>query len=140
MLCKCGRLIELRRDWSSLVDGERTVNPVMRIGVTCLLAVGSLCALGEDAKIAPEIKPQSAPPPKSASKLDDKLDWNVEPIHWEGLLGLKTTVDSASGPAVELAARAKSATDYDLTHSAGEKASAVDEARVESILRKAVPQ
>ena len=112
----------------------------MKRGVTCLLVICSLSASGDDTKTAPEVGPNPPPALNAPAKLDGKLDWNVEPVHWEGLLGRKIPATAEAPPSVEPAILPKPASDYDLTHSAGDKASAADEARVERILRKAAPR
>ena len=92
----------------------------MKLGVTCLLVVCSLCVRGEDAKVPVEARGDTPPPAKTVSKIDEKLDWNVEPEHWEELLGRKGSSDFAS--------------------SAGDNTSAAEEARIERVLRKLKPQ
>jgi len=112
----------------------------MKLRVTCLLVICSLCARGEESKVAAETKSDVPPPAKAVSKTDEKLDWNVAPAHWEGLLGKKGSGEAVGAISSEITVQKTSTSDYDLTSSSGDSASGVNEARVERVLREMEPQ
>jgi hypothetical protein len=110
----------------------------MRFGLTCLLVLYSLRASCEDSNVTTAAASESPPSFTALSSLNYKLEWNVEPNYWEGLVGKNAHSDAAGETFINFPS-GLFPSNFDFASSAGHAASAVKEAKIERVLRKLEP-
>ena len=110
----------------------------MKIGAPCLLLVGSLHAFCEDGGATTGTASQAAPSSATSQELKSKLEWNVAPAHWEGLLG--ATADAANAVSMGSASGGIIASKFDFASLAGDSTGGMTESRLERVLRQPVPR
>jgi len=115
---------------------ETPLTQAMKSGAPCLLLVCSLSAFCEDGKVTKGTVTEPVPAPMASQEFKARLEWNVAPAHWEGLLGKSVSTDTVNVISSSPDSGGFVASKFGQASLSGDSIGVIPESKVERVLRK----